>query len=169
MRLPAEGGAKGIFKTDRGRRAFVRAEGVLFTKRFPPAPTLAEMKRWQDDQERILRRQAPASSRGTLRADVDFFIRQIGYVASRAGLASELHHRVDLYSDQRRSRLAHEDVRQAVSQWAEVGIAPNTVRNRVNAQRQMYHTLDAERSDPGTVTPTPVAPSGGLGVEKERP
>jgi hypothetical protein len=48
-----------------------------------------------------------------------------------------------------------EHVRLAVSTWTEAGVSPKTIRNRVNALRQLNHILDAKPEAPGEVPPTP--------------
>lgn len=161
--------ARGIWQDAYSIYVRAQAKGQRRAQRFPFGTPVSELKEWQKDREHVLRTQAPRDTRGTLKADTRRYLKQVRYLASHASLTSELKAWTALYGHLRRSAITAEHVRLAVSTWTEAGVAPKTIRNRINALRQLYHVLDARDDAPGEVPPTPADRLKFPKTQKRRP
>ena len=73
---------KGIARTVFGFRAYVRVNGQLVSKRFPPEASIREMKHLREQQRVELRKGAPVRRRPTLADDLKRYLAAIA-AASR--------------------------------------------------------------------------------------
>lgn len=147
---------RGIYRDADGYEVVANVGRRSKAKRFPLEVDLSAMRAWQDQARQALRQTGPGSGRrgGTLAGDIDRFIAQVKTLASWKELRAELRAWTALYGEHLpRRRLTPELVRQARVAWAEQGVAPKTINNRVSALRRLWRTLDAVPGAPAPVTP----------------
>lgn len=145
--------AKGIVRTERGWRVFVRVHpgpGGLKSKRFPSTATLTEMKQWREDQ-RVAHRQAPKTpvTRGTLAADIQRYLKLVATMPSLKDRARDLRDWEAVFGMRPRHQLTRDDYRLVLNDWRLHGnkgkpLAASTVNHRRTALMHLYTTLDGK-------------------------
>lgn len=105
-----------------------------------------ERERLIDDLEARAARFAP----GTLRGDVDAYLKTLPKGRMKQVRAAELQAWVTAWGDWQRSKITAQIVRGQLAQWQTEGLAPSTLNHRRQALRSLYKTLD------GPDAPTPV-------------
>lgn len=129
-------------------RAYVRANGQLRFKRFPPGTSLETVRRWRlDTRVSLGLAQRPA---GTLGADIDSFLRQI---AHRPRLVAERRQQLEWWAARlghlRRHSITSADVRVALADLRRTRAA-STCNHYRQAIFSLYRALD------GPDAPNPV-------------
>lgn len=115
-------------------------------KRFPLGTPLEELRAWRKRTRADLEAIAPRATRGTLAADIESYLRQIKALTSARTRKSELKAWDARFGKVPRSRLTPAIVRETMGVWAEGGVAPKTINNRVQSLATMFRALDGARS-----------------------
>lgn len=156
----------GIYRGPYSIRAIVNTSIGRKEKKFPYGTALADVKRWRQEQigkfAALKRRVSPTARRGTLRADIPKYLKQIAGLASAKSRKSELAAWDALYGLKPRAQLTEEMIRQAISRWQTEGrnvgtdeepqwkpYSIRTCEHRVATLRHLFHVLD------GADSPTP--------------
>jgi integrase len=133
--------AKYCFQDGSGRSCIVPdpATGRQKELRFPPDTPVSEMRRhaeaWQKTRGRRVRRR---DDRGTLTRAIADWESQEQHLISWKERRAELRAWAKLYGDKRLGLISDVDCRRAISQWAQEGVAPKTVRNRMWTLKHLY-------------------------------
>ena len=134
--------AKYCFEDGSGRSCIVLdpATGRQKEFRFLPSTPVSVMRKhaelWVKSRGPRVRR---ASDRGTLARAVTDWEDQEQHLTSWKERRAELRAWVSLYGNTRLQALTEADCRRAISQWANDGIAPKTIRNRMWSLRHLFH------------------------------
>lgn len=163
--------AKGIYRDGSGLAAVCCGK----EKRFPPGTPLKELRAWQD-RLRVKRRGSGTgrAARGTLNAAIDTWAALEQHLASWKERRAELRAWGEMFGTRRLGSLTALDVRRAMSDWAQAGVAPKTIRNRLWSLRHLFHVINGKGTetpcddiDPPPMirtVPTPVTPAVILAV-----
>jgi len=138
--------AKGIYRDNVGLASVVTVGLHRREQRWAEGTDLKTMQDWQRRTRRDLERLAPAAPRGSLTADIARYVKQIQHLASWRERRAELRAWQARYGQVNRSRITASHVRQTIGVWAEAGVAPKTIINRVWSLAHLYHTLDGKRA-----------------------
>lgn len=135
--------AIGVYRDAIGIAAYAHAAGKRREKRFPRDTPLKDIRAWQDDTRRTLRRDraARASLAGTLAGDVALYLGGLSGTARRDA-ANLLGHWVRVLGPCQRDALTIHDLRAAVAGWTEAGLAASTINHRRRALIALWETLD---------------------------
>lgn len=136
----------GIYEDRHGFRAVVAIAAGRKEKRFPPATSLKEIKRWRNAMRVKLERLYPqkragAVKRGTFTADVTRYLKTLA-IATWQSRRSELRAWCKRVGRLPRSRVTTDHVRAAIKAWTDADVAPKTIVNRLRALTALYHALD---------------------------
>ena len=147
----------GIRRDGNGRiRAYVRANGKLRFKRFPPGTSLDSVRRWRMDTRVSL--ELTKSAAGTLAADIEPFPRQI---ADRPRLVAERRQQLEWWTARlghlRRHAIAPPDARAALADLRRTHAA-STCNHYRQALFSLYRTFDG-RDAPNPVRDVPPFPN----------
>lgn len=156
-------GTPGIYKTEYGFRAVVNIAAGRKQKRFPPDTPIKDIKRWRNEMRVKLetlhpQKRAGAIGRGTFTADVRGYLKTLT-ITSWKSRRSELKAWEKVFGHVRRSRVTDEHVKKAIKGWADAGVPPKTIQNRVRGLTAMYHSLDG---------PSAWTPADGVPLPKVR-
>jgi len=177
MRGPVEGSAKGIFKTDRGWRAFVRVEGILYAKRFPPTATLTEMKRWREETRVQARAGAIATKarRQTttgFAADADRYLVAVRAMPTYGEREQHILEWVTVFGERARGSITSDEIRAQLHRWRQADLAASSVNHRRTALMHLYSVLDGRGSaNPVSAVPRfrePAAEPRGMPLDQVR-
>lgn len=142
---------RNIFRDGSGIAVIVRVGEWCREDRFPANTPLRELRNHRDDETSKLRHSGvKITTRGTLAADVDVYLAQVGHLAGWVSLRAELRAWVKLFPDKRRRAMKEADALYARQTWLDAGLSPKTITNREAALTRMWHRLDGRRS----VSPT---------------
>lgn len=155
--------SEGIFRDATGLSAVVAVRDLQREKRFPFGTALEELRGWRKRTRVELEAIAPRATRGTLAADIEAYLRQIKALPSARTRKSELKAWAAKFGALPRSRLKPSVIREMMGAWAEAGVKPKTINNRVQTLATMWRALDGARS----VTPCDDIPA--LSVERTPP
>ena len=154
----------GVYRSKYSIRAVVNTSVGRKEKRFPPDTPIPDIKRWRNEIKgkfaAMARRRPkpPAARRGTLRADIERYIKTLTIVSWKTR-RSELKAWAALYGDLPRYRITGEMVQRAVKLWMTpeggrlVGRGQDAVRkpyqtwsirHRIEALRALYKALDGK-------------------------
>jgi integrase len=136
----------GIFKTDRGFRAFVRVRGTLRSECFAPGTSLTHMKRWREDQRSRDRFAAflPAE-RATLAEDVKIYLPQVQTMPSFRQRVDDLNLWIAVFGPTReRKSITAGEIRTQLEKWRAAGYAANTCNHRRTALMHLWSVLDGK-------------------------
>jgi site-specific recombinase XerD len=137
--------SKGIYRDKSGLAAVVSAAGQRQEHRFPLGTPLEEIREWREDTRLELLKTTPAAARGTLKADVERYLKQIQHLASWRERRAELKAWSARHGSLRRRQIKPAMVRETMGVWAQDGKSPKTITNRVNTLAHLYRTLDGKR------------------------
>ena len=143
-RSPRRRIAKGIFADASGLAGIVKANGQQKEHHYPAGTPLDVIRRWQNETRRQLEKHIVRAPRGTLLADVDRYIPQIKNLTSWRERRSELRAWCKRHGNIHRGRITPDLIRETISVWAEDGVAPKTLTNRLNALAMLYRALDGQ-------------------------
>lgn len=133
--------ARAIYEDGTGRAGIYRdANGRPRELRFPPFTPIAEI-RAAIEGRRAKRRGSLPADRGTLTHAVIRWCGLEQHLASWKERHAELKAWCLLYGPKRLTLLTPDDVRKAMGAWANAGVAPKTIRNRLWSLRHLYHVL----------------------------
>jgi site-specific recombinase XerD len=136
--------AVGIYEDGTGRAAVCLGK----EKRFPPHTPLSILRDWQQKIRKKLKGSGRTKVlRGTLAEAVNEWAGLEQHLTSWKERRAELRAWVKLYGDVARHQLDSTDVRAAMGQWAQAGVAPKTIRNRLWTLRHLYKILDGPDAD----------------------
>lgn len=155
--------AEGIFRDATGLAAVVGVRELQREKRFPLGTALEELRRWRTQTRLELQAIAPRAQRGTLAGDIEAYLRQIAALTSARTRKSELKAWSERFGPLPRSRITPAVVRETMGVWAESGVKPKTINNRVQTLATLWRALDGRRA----VTPCDDIPA--LHVERTPP
>lgn len=155
--------AEGIYRDAIGLSAVVGVRNVQRERRFPVGTPLDELRRWRNQTRLDLQAIAPHAQRGTLAGDIESYLDQIAALASARTRKSELKAWAERFGPFSRSRITPALVRETMSAWAEAGVKPKTINNRVQTLATLWRTLDGRRA----LTPCDDIPA--LHVERTPP
>lgn len=148
--------AKGIYRDRHGLAAIVRVRPhPQLEKRFPFGTAMKLLQRWQNEERVRLGAIAERAGRGTLKADVQRYLKLIKHLVSYKSRVSELAAWTALYPRTLRSALTRDDVMNARKKWQGKKYAPKTINHRVATLRHLYRTLDGSRTTAGARAWTP--------------
>jgi site-specific recombinase XerD len=136
--------AVGIYEDGTGRSAVCLGK----EKRFPPHTPLSILRDWQQKIRKKLKGSGRTKVlRGTLAEAVNEWAGLEQHLTSWKERRAELRAWVALYGDVARHQLDSSDVRAAMGQWAQAGVSPKTIRNRLWTLRHLYKILDGPDAD----------------------
>ena len=137
----------GVYRTATGYRAIVAIAAGRKEKRFPRGTSLKDITRWRNQMRVKLERLHPskragAIGRGTFSADVKRYLKTLT-IASWDSRRSDLRAWEARFGPKmKRGRVTSDHVKAAIRAWTDDGVAPKTVRNRLQALSACYHALD---------------------------
>jgi integrase len=140
--------AIGISQDAHGLRAFVRTQGRLRSKRFPPGALLAA-KRWREDTKaRAVLRLFPAPPRSggsTLADDIARYLDAVQGMASITDRARDLRAWADAFGTRARSSITSVEIRTQLEAWKkERKLAASTLNHRRTALMHLFRVLDGK-------------------------
>jgi integrase len=145
-RSPRKRLGEGIYRDATGLSAVVGVRDRQREKRFPFGTPLEELRAWRKRTRVDLEAIAPRATRGTLAADIEAYLRQIKALTSARTRTSELKAWAAKFGKVPRSRLTPAIVRETMGVWADAGVAPKTINNRVQSLATMWRALDGARA-----------------------
>lgn len=144
--------APGVFRTTSGWRAFIRVDGVLYSKRFPAAATVQQMQDWRARMRVEHRGRSRRSAAGSaLGRDITRYLDQVKTMPSLASRRCDLEAWLGPLGgrDRDRTTVTQAEVRAALVQWQLAGRSPHTLNHRLTALRELWRRLDGpEALDP---------------------
>lgn len=161
---------RGIFADKYGYSAIVTAHGLQHEKRFPLDTDREDMRQWRNRERVVLDQDYQGlgltARRHTLEHDVRLYLtRRIG----RPGFAADRSHLkawTKTLGARSRRTLNEQDLEAVIGTWRQAKVAPQTIKHRVRALRQLYRALDGpdarhplrhlKLSKPIRSAPTPV-------------
>ncbi len=136
----------GIQQTPRGWRAFVRVNGRLLSKCFPPGTSVTTMRRWREDQRvraRLGSELPPAGA--TLREDVRDYLTQKQTLITLRHRKDDLALWLAVFGPERiRKSITKGEIRAQMEKWRAEGYAANTVNHRRTALLDLWSVLDGK-------------------------
>jgi integrase/recombinase XerD len=145
--------APGIYKMDNGSHRVVARVGDRKSgprpkeKRFPASASLRDMKRWQEDQRSLLRRETMRPVRGTLAADVPAYLNRMeGALQFPTNRRYEIGAWLGPFGHRRRDSIEPQEIEQQVREWQRTKVAASTIRHRLSALSKLYKELDGKRA-----------------------
>lgn len=142
--------APGIYADAYGYEIRVKRGGKAHSVRAPKTATPRDLEfRRAELLVHVLATDLDAAPKGTLTRSIGQYIRLAKHLAGWRKQRSHLRAFVPALGRKDRSLITRQDILALRSQWAEAGVAPNTINNRLSALRQLYLTLDG----PDSITP----------------
>ena len=159
--------APGIYKTDRGFRAFVRVKADrgryrLLSKRFPKGTALKAIVDWRHGLQIAARAQAPMPDGGTLAADIDRYLRQVAAMPTLKWRERDLQAWREKFGDVDRRQITPAMIRATLHRWRTEGpvivfeprhkvftlhkrpLSASACNHRRTALLHLYSTLDGQ-------------------------
>jgi integrase len=134
----------GISRTKRGYRVFVRVQGELKSKCFPPDTGLTVMKRWREEQ-RVRVHLALPSTGHTLREDIVAYLKQVQTMPTLRHRRDDLRLWLKVFGPEReRKSITAGEIRTQLEKWRADGYAANTVNHRRTALMHLWTVLDGK-------------------------
>jgi integrase len=146
----------GIRPIPQGWQAYVRINGKIRSKHFPPATSLTTMKRWREDQRVRARLGAELPPAGaTLREDVQTYLRQVQTMPTLRDRRDDLIRWLHVFGPERiRKSITAGEIRAQLERWRLEGYAANTVNHRRTALMHLWSVLDGKTAqNPARDTP----------------
>lgn len=133
--------ARCIYEDRTGRAGIYRdGSGKPRELRFPPFTPVVDIRQSLEKAKRKARSSGAThpAARGTLNSAVDKWTKLEQHLASWKERRAELRAWAALYGPKPLRSITETDVRTAVSRWAQDGIAPKTIRNRLWTLKHLY-------------------------------
>jgi integrase/recombinase XerC len=113
--------APGIARSVFGWRAFIRVQGRLYSKRFPPDATITEMKDWRAAKRTDVLRSAafsPVAIGSTFADDIDAYLRAVKTMRSYRDRERDLDAWIAIIGQRRtRQTITSTEIRATLQQW----------------------------------------------------
>lgn len=129
----------------------LRIHGKLDQKRFPPTYTLAALKKWRDEHERL--RRGPKRARGTFAADVTRYLKAVSSMPSYTDRVREIDAWVPAFGSLARWRITSQMIRVQLHNWRQTKAA-STCNHRRTALSHLFTVLDG-KGQPNPVRDVP--------------
>lgn len=118
--------APGVYKTDRGFRAFVRVRTAhgkfrLLSKRFPKGAALKSITDWRHSKQIDARTNAPIPEAGTLAADIARYLKQVAAMPTLKWRERDLDAWREKFGDVERSAITPAMIRATLHRWRTEG------------------------------------------------
>jgi len=161
--------ALGVYQMDNGTHRVVARVGDRKTgprpkeKRFPAGTALRVMKKWQEDQRSELRRESLRPVRGTLAADIPFYLERMqGQLQHPADRKHEIEAWLPTFGQRRRDTIKEHEIEQQIREWQRKSVAASTIRHRLSALSKLYKELDGRQAyNPVSTVKRPTEPRPG--------
>lgn len=136
--------ARAIYDDKSGRAAIYRdRDGKQRELRFPHDTPISQIR---EDVAAAKAKSGGTRIPGTLATAIDKWDALERHLASWRDRRSELRAWSALYGPKKMAAISRVDVQAAMSRWAEAGLAPKTIRNRLWSLRHLYHLLNGSRA-----------------------
>lgn len=139
--------AVGVFRDVHGLRAYVKARGQLYSKRFPP-DALGAAKRWREEARarHILKLpDTPRRAGSTLADDAVAYLKAVRGMPSYADRQRDIDAWVAAFGARARASLASVEIRQQLETWkVERKYAASTLNHRRTALAHLFRVLDGK-------------------------
>lgn len=149
--------ARGIREDSHSIQAFIRANGVFRSKRFPKGTPLREMQLWREETRlRLLGRIAPEPTEhavGNFYDDVRVYLSAIVDMPTLRWRRDDMAHWMRVFGTRPRHTITPLEIRQQLAQWRKV-YAASTVNHRRTALLHFFTVLDG-KSGPNPVREVP--------------
>lgn len=137
---------KGIRRTPTGWQAYIRVNGRIRAKRFPPDTTLTRMKAWREEQRVRARLGAdlpPPDS--TLEDDARMYLAQVRSMPTYTWRETDIKRWVTVLGpDRDRRGITASEIRTHLERWRADGYAANTLNHRRTALMHLFTVLDGK-------------------------
>ncbi len=145
----------GITRTPLGYRVFVRVNGHLYPKRYPPTTPIKTMVLWREEMRVRVRVGLPTDqpTGETFRDDARSYLAAVRGMPTFRWRRDDIDLWIAVFGDRQRSSIQSHEIRAQLTKWR-VTYAANTVNHRRSALMHLWTVLDG-KSSPNPVKDVP--------------